>query len=218
LTITYEGNEVVTLYYTPTSCSTGCHIALEESGAEYQAQRIKLHHPEEREKYRAMNPKGTVPALQIDGHLLTESIAILSYVAQRFVEAGLWPDHPLDQARCLSLMSWFASTVHIARRQFCAPHYFTCDTAAQDALRASGRTAFIGHLGRIDQMLAGRHWLVNDRFSVADCYGLVFYHWAVIDELDLSGFPEYTAFKDRMLSRPATRRVLVRERSVLVPA
>ncbi len=207
---------MLNFYYAPTSCALGCHIALEEAGAEFTAHRLNLLDAETVAAYRQINPKGTVPALRIDDHLITESAAILWYIAQTFPAARLWPDTLLEQTEALSIMSWLASTVHIARRQSRAPQRFTSDPAAFEALQARGREAFIAHLQRLDQLYDGRTWLIGERISVVDCYVVAFMQWARLDKIDMAAFAALQTFTARMLQRPATRRALERERSVLV--
>lgn len=207
---------MLTYYYAPTSCALGGHIALEEAGAEYLPERVNLLKPDVVEAYRKKNPKGTVPALLVGDRILTESTAILWYVAQAYPAAELWPRAPLEQAECLSVMSWLASSVHIARRQARAPHRFTDDAAAHDALRASGAATFLKHLERLNALYQGKEWLIGDRFSVVDCYVMVYLQWATMDEVDMGRLPALADLLERMLQRPATRRVLERERSILV--
>ncbi len=208
---------MLTLYYTPTACSTASHVALEEAGADYHAERIKLYRPEEQEKYRSINPKGTVPALSIDGRILTENTAILTYVGTTYPEARLLPDDPEAFAQCVSFMAWLASSVQLARRQARAPQRFTSDESVFEVLKKSASPVFEGYLGKIDQMLDGRDWVMGDQYTVADCYALVIYHWGVIDEFDMDSYKNFTSFKNRMIARPAVRAVLTKERSVLVP-
>ncbi len=206
------------LYFTPTACSLASHIALEESGADYEARIAKLWKPDEAAAYRQVNPTGKVPALIVDGRVLTETVAILSYVADAYPDAGLMPEDPWARAQVLSLCAWFASTAHISRRQTRAPERFTPDPVAHEALRAAGQVAVRANLARIDSLLEGRDWLVGERLSVADPYALVFYDWAVRDDIDLTPYAHFTRFKDRMVARPAVRRVLEDERSPLVAA
>lgn len=206
----------LTLYFTPTTCSTAARIALEEAAVPHDAVLIKLYRPEEQERFRAINPKGTVPALGIGDEVLTENVAIMTYIAAINPAAKLMPSDPGTYAQCLSFMAWLASSVQIARRQARAPQRFTDDERAYEGLKASGAQAFWRHLTMIDQRLAGRMWVMGDQFTVADCYAIVFYHWGVIDERPMASLESFSAFKDRMLARPAVRSVLEKERSVLV--
>lgn len=206
-------------YFTPSTCSLASHIALEESGAPFEAELVKLHRPEAVETYKQVNPRGTVPALTVDGVLLTETVAITTFVARSFPEAKLMPEELGAMAQCISLMSWFSSSVHIQRRQYRAPMRFTPDEAAHPGLRTAGQTLTWANLQRIDGMLRGKTWLMGDQYTVADGYALLFYGWGLVDEQPMSDLKAFTAWKDRMLQRPAVRRALERERHpMLQPA
>ena len=204
------------LYYAPGSCSMASHIALEEAGARYETRLIDEDAGEQRrEGYLRINPRGKVPALQLaDGSVLVENLAIQVYVARTHPEARLLPDKPQDEARALSLMAFFASAVHPAFSHFWAPGRFTTEPSAEPAIRARGLDTFHGYCREIDAMLAGTEWFLG-QFSTVDCYGFVFYRWGVRAGLPLRDLAHYTAHKDRMLGRPAVRRVLERERVVL---
>ena len=204
-------------HYTTTTCSLASHIGLEESGAPFEAHFVKLYKAEERAAYRAIIPSGKVPALLVDGEVLTENVAILSFLACAFPESGLLPDDPLAAARCVSLMSWFASSLHIDRRQARVPSRFTADEAAHPSLGRDGAARFLAGLQQLDAMLNGRAWLVGDRFTAADGYALVFWAWAVADGQPVETLPHFAAHAARVMERPAVQRALARERHPLVP-
>ena len=203
---------MLTLYYAPGSSSMASHIALEEAGARYDTRFVNEDAGEHRtEAYLRVNPRGKVPALRLaDGSVLVENVAIQTYVARTHPEAGLLPDDPEGEARALSLMAFFATAVHPAFSHFWAPRRFTDEPSGEDGIRAKGLATFHGHCREIDAMLAGREWFLG-RFSTVDCYGFVFYGWGLRAGLPMRGLPNYTAHKDRMLARPAVRRVLDRE-------
>ena len=98
------------------------HIVLEEIGTPYQRQLVDLARAEHKsDAYLKINPHGKVPALAVDDAVLTENVAILTYLAKRFPEADLLPDGMIEQARCLSMMAWFASAVHTTLRILSGP-------------------------------------------------------------------------------------------------
>ena len=106
---------MLTLYFSPGACSTASHIGLEETGAPYEEKPTLLAKGEHKtDAYLKVNPRGKVPALDVDGKILTENTAILTYLAQRFPEKKLMPEDPLEKARCISTMAWFSNTVHPA--------------------------------------------------------------------------------------------------------
>jgi glutathione S-transferase len=201
---------MLTLYYGPGACSMASHIVLEESGEKYQPKRMDLSKGEQRtEAYLKMNPLGRVPLLQLDnGDPLAENTAILPYLGKRF---GLWPTDPLAEAKALSLIGFFASSVHPAHAHVGRPERYTADQSALPGIKEMGLKTFHGYLKQIDGMLAGREWF-SDRYSVLDPYGFVFYTWGVRRELPMGELKSYTAFKDRMLQRPAVQRVVEDEK------
>jgi len=142
-----------------------------------------------------------------DGSPLTENTAILPYLGKRF---GLWPGDLLKEAKALSIVGFFASSVHPAHGHIGRPERYTEDKSAFPGLQAMGKKSFHEYLKQIDAMLAGREWL-SDRYSVLDPYALVFYAWGKKRELPVAELKHYTAFKDRMAARPAVQRVVADE-------
>jgi glutathione S-transferase len=201
---------VLTLFYAPGACSMAAHIVLEESGEKYEGKRMDLGKGEQKtEAYLKIHPQGRVPALRLDdGSPLTENTAILPYLGKRF---GLWPTEPLAEARALSLVGFFAASVHPAHAHISRPERYALDESAFPTIKEAGRKAFHGYLQQIDGMLAGKQWL-SDRYSVLDPYAFVFYVWGVRRELPMAELANYTVFKDRMLARPAVQRVVEDEK------
>ena len=206
------------LYYAPGACSTASHIGLEESGAVYESQPLSFAKAEQRTpEYLRINPRGRVPALVIDQGTIVENTAILDYVAARCAP-HLLPADPVARARAISLMAWFSNTVHPAFTHIGRPERFASDVATHDNIKATGRENFLAALREIDGLLAGKTWILGDTFSVVDGYALVFYGWGKRIGLPMDELKNYTAWKDRMLARPAVRRVLEREQSILLAA
>ena len=201
---------MLTLFYTPGACSLAPHIVLEESGEKYEKHAVDMAKAEQRsEAYLKINPQGRVPALRLDnGESLTENTAILPYLGKRF---GLWPTETIAEAKALSLIGFFAASVHPAHAHFGRPERYAADTAAYATIKETGLKTFHGYLKQIDAMLAGRDWL-SQTYSVLDPYALVFYAWGLRRELPVGELKHYTAFKDRMLARPAVRRVAEEEK------
>jgi glutathione S-transferase len=205
---------MLTLYFTPGACSLAAHIVLEESGQKYEKQLVDLAKGEQRtETYLKINPQGRVPVLRLDnGEPLTENTAILPYLGKRF---GLWPTEPLAEAKALALIGFFATSVHPAHAHIGRPERYATDPAAFPTITEVGRKTFYGHLQQMDGMLAGLDWF-GGQYSVLDPYALVFYAWGFRRELPMRELENYTAFKDRMLQRPAVRRVAEEEKLRLV--
>ncbi|HEV2430650.1 MAG TPA: glutathione S-transferase N-terminal domain-containing protein [Burkholderiales bacterium] len=200
---------MLTLFYSPGACSMAPHIVLEESGQEYEPKRMDLSKGEQKtSEYMKIHPLGRVPALKLDdGTPLSENTAILPFLGKRF---GLWPTDPVKEAQALSLIGFFASTVHPAHAHIGRPERYTEDKSAHPGLQAMGKKTFHEYLKQIDAMLASREWL-SDWYSVLDPYAFVFYVWGVRRELPVSQLKNYSALKDRMLKRPAVQRVVADE-------
>ena len=201
---------MLTLFYAPVACSMAAHIVLEESGEKYEPKRMDLSKGEQKtEAYLKIHPLGRVPALRLDsGEPLAENTAILPYLGKRFT---LWPTDGMAEAKALSLIGFFASSVHPAHAHVGRPERYTQDQSALPGIKEQGLKTFHGHLKQIDGMLASREWFGNE-YSVLDPYGFVFYTWGVRRELPMAELKNYTAFKDRMTKRPAVGRVLEDEK------
>jgi glutathione S-transferase len=201
---------MLTLFYGPGACSMASHIVLEESGEKYEPKKMDLAKGEQRsEEYIKMNPQGRVPLLKLDnGDYLSENTAILPYLGKRF---GAWPKDGTAEAKALSLIGFFAASVHPAHAHVGRPERYATDPSAFPTLKETGLKTFHGYLKQIDGKLAGREWF-SDQYSVLDPYGFVFYTWGIRRELPMGELKNYTAFKDRMVKRPAVERVLADEK------
>jgi glutathione S-transferase len=199
------------LYYAPGACTLASHIALEEAGATYEARLVALAKGEQRtEAYLKVNPHGRVPALDTGHGVLSENVAILTYIARTHPQAKLMPEDPEGMAKCMSLLCWFASSVHVAFAHFARPERYTSEEAAVPALKAKGKEDFFDYMKKIDLILAGRDYLL-DQYSSADNYGAVFYNWGRRIELPMGDLKNFTAHKNRMIARPGVKRALEQE-------
>ena len=200
---------MLTLFYAPGACSMAPHIVMEESGEKYDAKRMDLSKGEQKTaEYMKIHPLGRVPALKLDdGTPLTENTAILPFLGKRF---GLWPTAPVKEAQALSLIGFFAATVHPANGHVGRPERYTDDKSAFPGIQEKGKTSFFEYLKQIDAMYAKRPWL-SDEYTVLDPYAFVFYTWAAKRGQPVAELKSYTAMKDRMLKRPAVQRVVADE-------
>jgi glutathione S-transferase len=200
---------MLTLYYAPGACSLAAHIVLEESGEKYEARKMDLAKGEQRTpEYLKIHPLGRVPALRLDnGEPLTENTAILPYLGKRF---KLWPSEALAEAKALSLIGFFASSVHPAHGHIGRPERYATNKDAFPDIQATGKKSFHGYLEQIDGLYAKHEWLA-DKYSVLDPYALVFYSWGLKRELPVAQMKSYTAAKDRMLKRPAVQKIVAEE-------
>ena len=128
---------MLTLYYGPGRCSMASHIVLEESGEKYEPKRMDLAKGEQRTpEYLKMNPQGRVPLLQLDnGEPLAENTAILPYLGKRF---RLWPTDAMAEAKALSMIGFFAASVHPAHAHVGRPERYTQDQSALPGIKEQG--------------------------------------------------------------------------------
>ena len=200
------------LYYAPGACSLASHIALEESGIRYETERLSTVNGDQRKpEYLKLNPRGRVPTLVVDGKVLTENMAILTYIGGGYPDAGLWPKTTWEQAQAVSMMAWFADTVHPTYAHVFRPERYVDDAASQEAIKAKGRVMYDGYLREIDGLLQGRKFIMGSRFTVADGYLVVFYRWGNRQKMPVKELGNYTRAVETILARPAVARVMADE-------
>jgi len=209
---------MLTLYYCPLACSMASHVALEEAGASFEAKKINIFTGEHlKPEYRAINPRAKVPALRFDdGQVLLESTAILGWVGSAYPDSNLLGESALERARTIAGCAWLSSTVHPAFSQFVRPERVTAEVDSHATLKAHATERFWSYLQEINAMLADCPWVMGEQFTVADPYALVFYPWGRELGLPIDELTNLAAMKDRLIERPAARRALEREKSVLL--
>lgn len=202
------------LYYAPTACSIAPHIALEEIGIAFEPRRIDLAAGEQRsDAFLQINPRGRVPAMIIDGQVVTEVPALLTYIANLKPDAGLVPGAgTLAQARCFEWLGFLSSTLHVTYAQFRRPERFLDESSpCSSELSEEGRTRTIALYREVEERL-GEDWAAGSDYSIADIYLFPFYTWAWRLELDMkSECPKWTALFERTKARPAVQRAIERE-------
>jgi glutathione S-transferase len=183
----------------------------------YDVKRVLVHKGETQlAEYLAVNPRGRVPALRVNETILTESCAILTYIAELFPDAALMPRDRLERMQCLSLMAWFAATVHPCFAHIVKPGRFAADQSAHAAFVETASRMFWEYLKEIDGLIAEKPWILGSHFSVCDGYALPFWGFGRRIRLPMHELTQYTAWKDRMIRRPAVLRVLQWEESLLL--
>jgi glutathione S-transferase len=200
------------LFYSPGACSLATHIALEESGCDFEPVRVTIAEGQHLgPDFLAINPHARVPALATERGVITENIAILNLIADLFGAEGSLPrNDPYASARCNELVAWFASSVHIAFAQVWRGSRFTDDQALWPAIETGGRNALQQQFAEIDQLCVDE-WLVPGGFSAADAYAFVFLRWGNRIGMDMRRYPQWASLADRVLARPAVQRALDRE-------
>jgi glutathione S-transferase len=200
------------LFHSPGACSLVPHIALEEAGADYEAVRVMLADGEHlKPEYLAINPHARVPALATEQGTITENVAILNYIADRFGAAGSVPRGDAYVAgKCNELLGWFSSTVHITFAMIWRAGRFTDDESIHPQIQEYGRKILLDQFEEIEGKV-GDGWLVGERFTAADSYALIFFRWGRRIGMDLKAFPKWSALNRRMLAEPSVRRVVEEE-------
>ncbi len=202
----------LTLCCFPGACSRATMIALEEAGAPYDTRLANLAKGEQRSaEYLALNPKGKVPVLIVDGRPLTENVAILGWLATAYPQAGLLPEEPLARAEALSTVSWLASSVLTTMIRIARPERVSAEAGAAEGIKAKALEAIRADLAIAERHMAGRSWWL-DAWSVADAYLYYIFDAVATRGIDRSGFPGLVAHAGRMEQRPSTQRVLAWER------
>ena len=203
----------LTLYYTPGTCAQAVRIALEEAGAPHQLVQLDFAAAQQRTpEYLAVNPKGRVPALVTPHGTLTETPALLAYVAQSFPKARLAPADAHGFARMQEFHSYLASTVHIAHAHRPRASRWADEPEAIAAIQRKvpqNMTECFNlieshYLPTVDQS----PWVMGEQYTVADGYLFTIGTWLKSDGVDIASFPKVFAHTQRMLERPAVQRAL----------
>ncbi|WP_323962832.1 glutathione S-transferase family protein [Aeromonas hydrophila] len=199
------------LYLTPGTCAMAVRIALVEAGAPHQIRRVDFASGEQRSPaYLAINPKGRVPALVTERGVLTETPALLLYVAQRFPDAKLAPlNDPFLLARMQEVNSFLASTVHVAHAHSRRAARWADDEQAIAAMQAKVPHNMREGFAEIERHYLAGPWVLGEQFSLADIYLFVVASWLKSDGIAIDEFPRVAAHTARVLARPAVQQALI---------
>ncbi|KRR26826.1 glutathione S-transferase [Bradyrhizobium lablabi] len=202
------------LYYAPGTCALASHIALEEVGAPYSAERLNFKNNQQNSPdYLKINPKGRVPALVTDSGVLTETPAILAFIAQSFPNAKLAPQDSFAFAQVQSINSYLCSTVHVAHaHKMRGARWATEETSFADFKRKVPETMTACFTLIERDMLKGP-WVMGEQYTICDPYLYTIAGWLEGDGVDLSKLPKVVAHRQRMEGRPAVQKVLADEKA-----
>ena len=201
------------LYYTPHTCALASHIALEEAGAAYETVRIDFRAGEQRKPdYLAINPKGRVPSLVTDSGVLTETPALLVYIAQTFPQARLAPlDDPFAFAKIQAFNSYLCSTVHVAHAHRMRGYRWADDAAAIAEMQRKAPQAVGEAFGLIEREMLAGPWVMGTAYTICDPYLFTLAQWLEGDGVDPASLPKVSDHRLRMAERPAVKRALAQE-------
>ncbi len=196
------------LYFSPGACSLSPHIVANELGIPLTLVKVDIGKKtlEDGGDFWAINPKGYIPAVQLDdGQVLTEGPAIVQWLADQKPEAKLAPANgTLERARLQETLGYINSELHKSYSPL-----FNPKTPAET--RVEREEYLRKRYGFIDKQLAGKQFLFGDQFTVADAYLYTVTTWAAYVKFDLSAFPNLVAFQARVAARPAVQQTLKAE-------
>jgi glutathione S-transferase len=206
---------MLTLYYAPGACALATHLALEYAGAPYQAVRLDFKQQQQRSpEYLQVNPKGRVPALVTEQGVLTETPALLQYVAQTWPQAGLAPlDDPFALAKMNEFNSYLCSTVHVAHAHGARGYRWTDDAAAIEAMKRKVPQTMGDCFALIETQMFRGPWVLGERFSTSDLYLYTLARWLQGDQVEVERFPQVAGPLRRMDAQPQVQNGLAVQRA-----
>ena len=201
------------LYYAPATCALASHITLAEAGADYATEKIDFKVNQQNSPgYLKINPKGRVPALVTDRGILTETPAMLAYIAQSFPQAGLAPlDDPFAFAQVQSFNSYLCATLHVAHaHKLRGARWATEESSFADMKRMIPKS--VGAcFALIERNMLRGPWVMGESYTICDPYLYTVALWLEGDGVDLASLPKVADHRKRMSERPAVQRVLAEE-------
>lgn len=198
------------LFYAAGTCALASRIALEEAGAEYEIAKLNFAESEQRSaEYLKINPKGRVPALVTEKGVLTETPAILIYVAQAFPEARLaMLDDAFEFARLQAFNSYIASTVHVNHAHGRRGARWANQQSSFDDMKSKVAETMAASMRMIELDFFEGPWVMGEQYTVADGYLYTMARWLEGDGVDINDLPIIRDHLERMSARPAVQRAL----------
>jgi glutathione S-transferase len=201
------------LYYAPATCALASHITLAEAGASYTTEKIDFKiNQQNSPEYLKINPKGRVPSLVTDRGILTETPAMLAYLAQSFPQAGLAPlDDAFAFAQVQALNSYLCSTVHVAHaHKMRGARWATEEISFADMKRMVPKT--VGAcFALIERNMLRGPWVMGEIYTICDPYLYTIALWLEGDGVDLADLPKVADHRKRMAERPAVQKALAEQ-------
>ena len=197
-------------YYSPGTVSPATHIALEDAGAEYSLHRLDFQNEEQRgSEYLAINPKGRVPALVTPRGVITETPALLAYVAQSYPAAQLAPlDDPFAFGQIQAFNTYLCSTLHVAHAHRMRGNRWVDDEAASAAMKRKIPETVGACFAYIEEHVFVGPYVMGDTYSIADAYLFTVAQWMEMDSVDPAQFPKVLAHREMMRQRKSVQDAL----------
>jgi glutathione S-transferase len=205
------------LYFSPGACSFVPHVLLQLSGAPFEPTMVKLHKGEQYgEAYKAINPRGQVPVLVDDGKVITQIVAIILYLDQKFPEAKFLPTEPVARAKAIEVLAWMNNTVHPTFTHIFMPQKFSDQADVQAALKTFNTQVYKGLLSELESLvvnhLSPSGWLSGEVLGPLDAYSLTLTRWGSIAGIDPTTYPSLWAHVNRVANDVQVAQVIERER------
>jgi glutathione S-transferase len=204
---------MLTLYYAPNTCALASHIALIEARADFKTRRIDFASAEQtKPEFLAINPKGRAPALVGERGVLTETPAILAFIAQSYPEAGLAPiEDAFAFADLQAFNSYLCSTVHVAHAHRMRGYRWADEPEALEAMRKKVPRSVSACYDLIERELFRGPWVMGETYTIADPYLFTLAGWMEDDGVDPRAFPRVHDHRSRMGERAAVQKALTDE-------
>ena len=198
--------DMMTLHYAPHTCSLASHIALEDAAADYSTVRISFAAEEQRQ------PEYLATALVTDRGILTETPAILAFIAQSFPLARLAPlDDPFLFAQVQAFNLYLCSTLHVAHSHRMRGDRWADDPAAIEAMQRKVPQSVAACYELIEHRMLGAPWVMGETYTICDPYLFTMAQWLEEDGVDPSRFPKVMDHRRQMSERPQVHRALAAE-------
>jgi glutathione S-transferase len=206
----------IKLYFAPGACSFVPHCLLEATGTEFEPTLVKLHKGEQYgPEYMAINPRGQVPVIVVDGVVITQIVAICSYLNEQFPALGFFPKDPVAKAKVLETFAWMNNSVHTTFTHVFMPNKFSNDEATQAAIKVHAQEQYGKLLEELQAMvvaLGTQTWLSGANFGVLDAYAITLLRWGGIAGIDPLTLPQLWAHVQKVALHPPVAKVIERER------
>ena len=204
---------MMTLYYAPHTCALASHIALEHAGADYQLRRVDFSRNGQRSPdYLRINPKGRVPALVTSRGILTETPALLIFIAQSFPAARLAPiDDAFALAQVQSFNSYLCSTAHVAHAHRMRGYRWADDPVAIEAMKKKVPQSVAECFDLIEHEMLQGPWVMGGNYTVCDMYLFTLAQWLEADGVDLRRIPKVADHRRRMSEKAVVARAIAAE-------
>jgi len=204
---------MLTLYYAPHTCALASHIVLEDVGARYELCRIDFKKTQQQSaNYLRINPKARVPALATPRGILTETPALLAFIAQSYPDAMLVPlNDPFAFAELQSFNSYLCATVHVAHAHRMRGYRWAQEQSSFDDMQRKVPESVAACFALIEATLFKGPWVMGEIYTIADPYLFTLAQWLEADGVDISRLPRVIEHRSRMAERRNVAKAIAEE-------